>query len=921
MKWISYAIAASLALVVIPMVRFALPSDAGDPGASQILYPDDLRFSRVGAYRIYYQQYEDTFTYDGDEFYLDLRYVQMGGGYYQVRASIYELEGQDTAVDEGDCYLFDSRGYPDLERGGVLVTEEGSVLVAVSNDYHGQPESYLVLMTELDDLSSLSSDAVRLDRHIEAESLQIELVEASNMSLVRIEDGGRMRTFSIGPPQRLFEVTDRTGPTDMAIDIGAIDDRPFLFYQASPESFMLSYSMANWSMEEHEVALYPEGITIDNHLQCIVVGEEVHMFAFRDSSYPDGYSGMDHFRLDMSGNVLARDIGILKEAQYYPPNPWVLFEGDLFWLGGDLVMYRVDEGLTGVWEYDVSGEMIDDHYDIDPWTYRIGTTIDDDGLHIHIFDEDGYGRASFSSYHSGLLPLFGTLLIDGETVIQGLEWGGYLAFDVPEGGHLTFRGMDLAMNENSYSSVIRIAEGAKLTIDDCTMSGDMLRTDSEGTVVLIDSDVDMRCNGDGTIVVVGDGNRFLSDDWTQDVYRLILSGCTLNSSGRYDMASVTYALIDSDLRRTEHLIFENCTLEGLDRSLDDLGPDRIELSGCRVNGTDTFFRGSGDLILTGSTFTECDLGKPFSSYRRAVRASSCEFFSCSSTTGLFGNGWLEMRDIGFTDCADCVGWDYSDPGPVLIEGCRFTNCSRAITVPPESDARINGTTFTDCNGSLVLDLSLEDPMLFTITSCRFEGPGMQVVFEDDPYEDTDLLSDRWDRQVEDRKDRFVDIRFCSWDASSPEEVASRVQFGTLFLPFYGPDGSLVTTDDMDLDGMDDGWEEGNGLDPGWYFDRYLDPDLDGYLNHEEWSERTDPQNGGDHPGSTQTDASAIFALAVPAFLVALLVFLAFPLKRILYRTDPVPRIKVRDDLKVEDRSKAVSHEGPTAVVGTKEGSR
>jgi len=176
--------------------------------------------------------------------------------------------------------------------------------------------------------------------------------------------------------------------------------------------------------------------------------------------------------------------------------------------------------------------------------------------------------------------------------------------------------------------------------------------------------------------------------------------------------------------------------------------------------------------------------------------------------------------------ANMVSLDNNNSALSKLENLVIATTFNNIQFPSSFSETINGRIFDSING--FIDISTTTPLTFNTLSQRFPDSGQFLVSGEGSINVYSMSSDV--ARLE------LDI-----DGDNNYEITAVLNW----LDLDEESGSNLA--DSDSDGMNDSWEQANGLDPENPLDATLDSDGDGVSNLDEYLAGSDPNNSGISP--------------------------------------------------------------------------
>ena len=519
-----------------------------------------------------------------------------------------------------------------------------------------------------------------------------------------------------------------------------------------------------------------------------------------------------------------------------------------------------------------------------------------------IMFRDDFSYMAFSMYPSEGIPIEGYLKVEGNRTISDEETLVLRGLIIGDQGHLKIENSQVIMNLNTLEGGPCILNRGSFDIIRSHIVGESFGSYwgsfvNNGDLKMVDSHINISMENTGRLSSFGEdlfynpvmGCELIAGD-------IIMDGLVLDeNSTRYsifrrsgdgedELSMVNITLLDCDIRYVFDIIWID-------------GPHRVMLSNSTFENIYRFVEKQYDneygiVSISGCEFKNVS-GLEFTN-RYPVHISESNFTDIPYNLR-FENGNLEITDTTFRDSPSILWGDGGEDlhgSSIKISGCVFENCDHPIEDPLAGSINIDNTTFEGCNRSVFFSdrefVSIVDNVFISNNvSVEFESsaswhiigeitPGKMLgdlhinrnIFRDNEvdihYVDNRLFDvDYFDYEdekkiMEEPEYDLIDCRYNYFRYDDPHEVSKHISPGIYFLPYYTLEGGLITTDDNDLDGMDDDWERKNGLDPLYYFDRFSDPDRDRYSNYEEYRTKTDPKDKDSNP-ATYIKSGAVIA--------------------------------------------------------------
>ncbi|MDG6224175.1 MAG: right-handed parallel beta-helix repeat-containing protein [Candidatus Thermoplasmatota archaeon] len=875
-------------LLIVPIVLFVDISWADPVQGTEwdAPFPDDLRFSDPGP--IDYERMIDVlYLDDGTYFWLHIVTEQVPG--YDLNSVILLLEmysEADELLSSDPITLFETSFDP-YDRI-VYPAEYGddgiAFLLELKQNYYGNSgadEFYMVVLDNATSSGPLSAESKYLDIEdfdhfrfrFEEESLPyMAYLVLYGEDMVFVQPYSSEEGF-LDPIE--FEEGVRQASDILDHGEGII----FIHQEARGTITLRSYYPNGTKFGSVDVPAYPEGIGLDNTFDSWMHEGNIHLMVWRDE-LRGSYKHLDHLVISIDGEIIDKDLDILPwESPFLLTNHLFGLEGDIFLLGtNSYSLYRFEKDMTPIVRYPIGS-----HPD-DPGLWEIFLLDHFKGeVHLLIRGEDHFG---ISSYREGELPMFGSFSIEEDTVMDNETYPQDCRLIVGNGSTLVLEGIDLMIEY--YDFPLIVTDGGSLEMKGCTnRTGENWNVDNDGRLTMVDCTMRIDITGTGSILLEGNGNVFPTRyylDW--ECSSLTLTGIVASGSDipthqifysiqRNDYTVPMLNIIDCELRD-----LASNTRKGL-----EMRADSILVRDCTFENVSCFFN-DGDLKIEGSTFQDCDLSGVDPA--DTVHVIDSTFRDCRNVYWLFGTMHSEIEGSSFMNCSRIIETSSYADNRIEVSKCRFVECENVTEYEGSDLITIEDSLFLNCRRTIGIDADLDEHIGLRIANCTFDGKQRQVYFKGDPLDDVDPFDDP-EEPFGYNTPRMVDLAYNTWNASHPEQVASVVSFGIKFLPFNDLEGNLISTEDDDMDRMDDDWEEKNGLDPEHYFDRFLDPDNDGYDNLEEFRAGSDPMDGGDHPYEMTPELKLWILICACSVLVAAALFIAFPLQAFVRGIRPPPK--------------------------------
>lgn len=700
--------------------------------------------------------------------------------------------------------------------------------------------------------------------------------------------------------------------------VPAAFDGEILIYWMDPKGDMVLTTLdeeMNTTSNRTLVDIGP-GQGLDMVFDIMVVGERVGLINYEDETYNDVYSSLKVITLDSSLEIIG------DETLQFPDDmlitghyPAFIYDDNIAFISGYLNRIYFYNSLT----YEIKYEgLLEEFYARNDYDYYMmgPNDIDDQDITVEYVSgkpalllEVGYNEYGTMFTDHSSIPEFGWLGFTGDVVIEDVT--SVVNRDITVEGNLTLRDCEI-----HFMDYIEINVQGRLIIEGSSLFWD--RRDDEGNIIV-----------SGTIVIrnsyIENGVRTVTNEAEAEIYgdpfpyqgdsfwvymelgNVKMIGGTIEDFRdiryRYDFLIRT----DSNAYYDSQLEFVNYTIKDSDTFIDHSGGRVIfrdsELDG--IYGTDhkgirfstldgcTITNSSGLSGLDGFLIRDCLFKDEIDIYvtENGGEIISSNFENCIEPFEEMDNVELTLTDCEFINCPDAIT-SYSSN--LNIISCGFYDTPFPILLTSMDGFNISGCEFQNFSRAITLDENvLEDEYQYEyiIRDNVFQEGNATIFIEDiyDPYRDLmrgfvkDTEYDEDGTEFEVYTLRFLDARYNTFMGRNLDEVALSLSPMIYFLPYFDSSGNLVSTEDNDMDGMNDEWEIENGFRPDHIADRYMDADLDRYSNYEEYMEGTDPNDADSNPGIRVRRRIVIFQVVLIFIPIMILVCYLYYFQVALYK--------------------------------------
>ena len=651
--------------------------------------------------------------------------------------------------------------------------------------------------------------------------------------------------------------------------------------------------------EADVIYTFPDATGWDNAIRAWSGGGRLYLFVYEDELLEGSYSKALAFVFDpdismtRSTDLLDEGAG-LDRADLYPS-----YASDrIFALTGNgsaICIFDLDLNLQATLQLSYL-EPVDVLFDI-----CSAYTVSDQVVAIY---ESGYLRCGISLYPAGEMPKEGYLGVKGDRSIIDKELTVKRGIVVEEGGKLEIMNCRLMLGNGLAQEDCRILIRGTIGMENTTIEemtgGDVY---NEGEMILVDSCINVSFYNYGN--VTSKGKKLFFDISDRPEFR----GGDIRFVGLYldDEVVGSSPFVRSswfDDVDVLNITLEGCTVVNKEGLIASYGPCAVHLRNTTLSNVTDLYQTYGSFVNRGGvgSMSNC-IVSDVSGLRmikdEKARIYDCEFMDLEE--GIISEeGDIEIVDTMFENCSVVLSSGREDPiteGSLRLSGCSFNNCRYPISNPVVGTLGIDNCTFIDCDRAVLFyqkeNASIRDCIFRdNNVSIKFYGLGFGDIYKRELhinhntfiggraailYGESDIMS--LDHHSYEREDDIlteigwdlVDCRYNRFRFEDPGDVAGYVSEGIYFLPYYTLEGELITTDDDDLDGMDDDWENRRGFDSSFYYDRYMDPDRDWYSNYEEFRSGTDPLDGGSNPAEEIRSTAPFFGLVFIYLPLVLLV--------------------------------------------------
>lgn len=658
-------------------------------------------------------------------------------------------------------------------------------------------------------------------------------------------------------------------------------------------------------MDDRVILTLEDGIGFDNYLYTDFTGDELMVWLYTDHVRDTLFSSVGWLFFGKDGELRA-DYGdpLIREGERNSMLRPLIRQDTVYYVDDqDLMIYRLrpDGSISPV--LNVSSTGLEHHF------YSMDVRSSTGQIDVMLEDSDGR-RYGFSIFDEDILPNLGSILIDHEVSIIGGDEFYSTSIEITENGLLELDSSSLVINSPFYevnliNRGVMILRDSKINVKGHGDYGVYPKYDrNEGSMVIENSAIDMRLQNYGDIAIRMETGAEVVDllesipyfkNGTIAIHDIEFTGSEDHDRDPYQIRPDYENNFEDPCR----LDFINCSFQGVSDLVAGSGytigyvgcdfrntqlisglfqVDRIE--GCTgVNATGFLMNQYGDSWVEDSTFIDGSL--LFSTYGNddGFHISGSDFRGIEQVLVEGGQGSSDsmgvLKYVHISD-SDFDGFELAleidESGAVFVENCSFSEGDVAIDVGHNTDTvDIRNNTFSGNNRSLIMAFHGLPDGSFIVRDNRFIDNNGSILYRGhddddvdyfDPYDEEDIMT-YYDSDL-------LDCRYNYFESGSPGKVARTISRDIYFLPYYTLDGRLVSTDDDDLDGMNDGWEKRNGLDPDFYFDRYFDGDKDRFSNYQESLVGSDPNDQDETPGDPirrKFLLTSIILLLIPLGLV------------------------------------------------------
>ncbi len=653
----------------------------------------------------------------------------------------------------------------------------------------------------------------------------------------------------------------------------------------------------------------PDGAGADNGLFLLDSPECLELFLYRDELLTGRYADLQYYRLDNSGTILSHKSIVFPHEEGASSGV-----GPMKVLGAN---YFLSYNGTTMMEFDLDLEHIRNHRISDYGITSIDAiryyTVGEEAFfyfsqayRLYNSNEIHHVYSGFCSHRPDAMPELGYYYLPDGAVLEGVTLTLTGDLNIEEGRTVTIKDSTIFVGDEDVDAYdVDISNDGTLTLINTTIISINnyceFNNYGDGHLTLIDSYLDINGEIDGTLEVYGRDmfHNHMGKTLSIDYCTVYINGLTIDQSEIentmdrtmplfYNDGEAIFTFNDCHFSSIRYLIegdevsvrFRNSSLIEVDRTLKAAGYygsslHTYEMENCSVIRSGGFSFNLNQLI--NCTFVDCDL-QSFMHFQ-SFSLVDCRF---QNITGFdFSNGnSLSVLRCEFTGFEYAIDADYCSN--IRVVDTTIRNSEWGIYSNENDQVVINGCTFESLNVSICLESDYDIYLISHINNNTFLNDNISIYytghneFDFEDYYSYESGDDNIRDEIEDYHGvDFLDCRYNVWENGDPDVVAGKISPGIYFLPYYTTDGTLVTTSDNDIDGMDDGWEDKNGLDSSYYFDRYLDPDRDFYSNYEEFRSDTDPNDKEDNPAKGAWTSAVLLGVFFGIIPISLMISFLF----------------------------------------------
>lgn len=643
-------------------------------------------------------------------------------------------------------------------------------------------------------------------------------------------------------------------------------------------------------IQDKTIYTLDNNIGFENRFFTVTINDEIYLIAYLDFFDPYKSWECKLIRIDANGNFKkSSDLENIALDEGFEPSLFFSLKGKIYLFEQRTMQFRVFN--TELNELEAVPLNMDEEINSirSMWAMYVGSNI------LCFFEESGYQPTTyfFESYSSGEIPVFGPIDISEDITIEDQDISYLSSVTVRPGVNMIIKNSTITLNKevDLFPEDIDLINLGTIILENSSI----ISTNEDnslanfGTLTINGGSITSAIYNGGYLTTNVDILR--SNAFYQNGGDITFNGVVFD--GSYDLSKLGYVRSfpnqeEYGIKERGWINYRNCEIHSVSTLTSKIDYS-LSLQDSMIDSEIFHFR--GNVIRLENSLISCSKECVFQG--DSIEARDMEFTNCPDLSLTGKNSFIEdcrfssstikvnVERVSNCEFIGCSARAYSGDG-FYVDNCTFSFSEDALRIGSIKEIVVQNCLFEDNQQSLSIDTIIEDRQSI-IRNNRFINDNISIYFKGYDYGYSSFFDyDDPDDILRARVPDFIDCRYNYWDTSEPKNVAKRISDEIYFLPFYNLDGKLISTDDNDLDQMNDKWEKDNGLDPEYYFDRFMDQDHDYYSNYDEYMTGTDPNDKGSSPARDyRIKTLVLYSLItiLPTLLLLLVIFYVLPIRR------------------------------------------